>query len=136
MAEARIDGENGRSLVLALTEGQDGETWWGFQATLSFEAGTVSTKVADYGEGLVSFVDDLADAWTGFDGVREYAALEGQLELRCEHDGKGQVACLVRLGQPWPPEWSVEAELVIGAGAHLAQIAADVRALVEASRAV
>jgi hypothetical protein len=31
----------------------------------------------------------------------------------------------VTVGQPWPPEWSMSADLDFGAGAHLERIADD-----------
>jgi len=78
-------------------------------------------------------VKDLAQNWRGFAGVKEYASLEGQLELSAQHDGVGTVTCRVRLRQPWPPDWSVEVELSFGAGAHLERLAGDVEAFVRAS---
>lgn len=74
---------------------------------------------------LVSFVRSLANDWAGFDGERQYASTEGQSTLVCRHDGHGTVSCRVTIGQPWPPEWSMTAELQFGAGAHLERIAYD-----------
>jgi hypothetical protein len=73
---------------------------------------------------------EIAEAWQGFDGVREYASLEGQLQLACRHDGKGIVECRVALRHPAPEGWSFEAALEIGAGAHADRIAAGVEGFV------
>jgi hypothetical protein len=79
---------------------------------------------------LAPFIRSLADAWKGFEGTREYASLEGQLVLSCQHDGMGTVSCAVTVCQPWPPEWSMQAVLRFGAGAHLERLAGDVDAFV------
>ena len=81
-----------------------------------------------YRTGLPQFIRELADAWKGFEGVREYASTEGHLALACEHDGLGTVVFRVTVGQLWDPEWSMCAVLTFGAGAHLEQLASDAEA--------
>lgn len=132
--EIVLDGEDGRSLTLRRTEKADDESFWGYEATLRFPGGESTTQVQEHGMHLAPFIRSLADAWKGFEGTREYASLEGQLELICQHDGMGTVSCTVTLRQPWPPEWSVEAVLRFGAGAHLERIASDIEAFVGAAR--
>jgi hypothetical protein len=80
------------------------------------------------GVGLGRFFRDLANRWQGFDGSKNYGTMEGQLDLSCQHDGRGTVTCMVTLRQPQPPEWSVKAELDFGAGAHLDRLANEVEA--------
>jgi hypothetical protein len=132
--EVVLDGEDGRSLTLRRTAKADDESFWAYEATLRFPGGEGTTQVQDYGMHLAPFIRSLADAWKGFEGTQAYASLEGQLELSCEHDGMGTVSCAVTLRQPSPLEWSVEAVVRFGAGAHLERIAADIEAFVGAAR--
>ena len=128
MEEVTLDSINGRSLTLRRDLALDSERIWRFVATLSSPKGAVTTKVLDLGPGLAAFVREVAVEWSGFVGLKEYATLEGQLLLSCRHDGKGAVYCSATLRQPEPPEWSLEAELQFGAGAHLEKLADDVEA--------
>ena len=73
---------------------------------------------------------EIAVAWRGFDGVREYASLEGQLRLAFTHDGLGTIRCEVAVARLEPPEWSFSAVLIVGAGAHIEGFASDVEAFV------
>jgi uncharacterized protein DUF6228 len=128
--EVQLDAEGGRSLTLQRTRAQDNESVWSYVAKLTIPEGELATEVYDHGDWLRPFFQDLADAWRGFEGTKEYGSLEGQLLLACQHDGRGTVECKVTLRQPWPPEWSVEAVLHFGAGAHLERLADQVGAFV------
>lgn len=77
--------------------------------------------------GLAAFVRSLANDWVGFDGGRQYASTEGEFTLACRHDGHGTVSCQVTVGQPWPPEWSITAQIQFGPGARLERIADDLK---------
>jgi hypothetical protein len=99
--EVEIGGQSGHFLRLRRTSPQDSETIWSYEATLSWPAGTATTEVVEHGGWLAPFFRELADAWSGFDGAKEYGSLEGQLHLSCTHDGLGTVACVVTLEPPW-----------------------------------
>jgi hypothetical protein len=122
-----LDGSGGRRLTLQRGTRRDEDGIWSFEATLSIPEGQVTTKVWDAGDGLGLFLRDIADAWRGFDGVKEYGALEGQLHLSCRHDGLGTVVCEVALVDHQRP-WRFEATLSFGAGAHLDRLASDLEA--------
>ena len=77
--------------------------------------------------GLGEFFAGLAASWTGWAGVREWGSLEGELTLRAESDRTGHVYLTVRLRRGAPPEWEVEAALVLEAG-QLERLAAAARA--------
>lgn len=124
--EAVIDGQDGRQLILRDMSGTDEDAR--YTAVLSMDAGCASTTVWEYHSGLAAFVRELATAWRGFDGVKEYSTIEGQLHLSCRHDGRGTIACRATLRQPWTPEWTMEVAMELGAGAHLDRVAADVEA--------
>ena len=128
--EVVLDAESGRSLTLRRTQNRDSEGHWSYHATLTLPEGQVTTEVNDYGDLLGPFTRDLANAWRGFDGTKEYESLEGHLVLSCTHDGVGMVECKVMMRQPWPGDWRVEAVLRFGAGAHLERLAGQVEAFV------
>jgi hypothetical protein len=132
MSEAVLDGENGRYLRLSSPRGRADDSIE-YEATLEIPDGAVSITVFDYNTQFPVFLRDVADAWQGFDGVKDYSSLEGQLLLSCRHDGIGSVECRVTLRQPWPADWSMEAVLTFGAGAHLERIASDVESAFSAS---
>ena len=133
MDEVVLDGENGRTLTLRRLSSRDDEGIWKYEATLSIPAASATSEVYDLGDRLGPFFRELADAWNGFDGVKEYSSLEGQLHLACTHDGVGTVSCVVTLRQPWPPDWRLQAVVEFGAGAHLDRLASDVESLISGS---
>jgi Family of unknown function (DUF6228) len=133
MDEVVLDGQNGRELTLRRVARRDGDAMWSYEAALTLPSAHATAEVVDHGNWLGPFFQDLAESWQGFDGTKEYGSLEGQLHLACTHDGRGTVACVVTLGQPWPPEWHIEGVLEFGAGAHLESVASDVQAFVAAS---
>lgn len=110
-----LDGQDGRTLTLRRTARRDSEAGWAYEATLAFPEASARTIVYDHGDWLGPFFRELAEAWSGFNGVKECGSLEGQLHLACTHDGRGTVECRVTLCQAWPPEWRVEAVLESGA---------------------
>ncbi|HEU5149474.1 MAG TPA: DUF6228 family protein [Iamia sp.] len=125
MTEVEIAAENGRTLRVSHVRAGDDEGWT-YSVHLDTETARGGIGVFDYGDpGLPSFFSDLAARWRGFEGTRELESLEGQLHISAEHDGRGTVRCLVTIGQAWPPAWSLQAELDLGAGAHLEAIASD-----------
>jgi Family of unknown function (DUF6228) len=116
-----MDGSDGRRLSL---DGLDGTAEdLRYRATLTTEAGECTVGVWEYNSGLAAFVRSLANDWAGFPGERSYTSIEGHLTLVCRHDGRGTVGCRVTIGQVWPPQWSMAADLDFGAGAHLERIA-------------
>lgn len=125
MSELVLDGVNGRRLTLSEPGPRDEDDIWYYLAVLTLAEGCVEAKVWDSGDALAKFLRELADAWQGFDGVREFSSLEGQLALSCRHDDRGTVECRVSLGQLNPPVWNLTAALDFGAGAHLDRIAED-----------
>jgi Family of unknown function (DUF6228) len=119
MSELVLDGVNGRRITLSEFRHQDQDGIWSYRAVLSLPDGSVQTKVWDIGDGLVKFLRELADAWPGFEGVKEFSSLEGQLVLSCRHDGRGTVECTVSLGRLESPVWNLTAQVDFGAGAIL-----------------
>ena len=76
---------------------------------------------------LADFFDSLERDWRGWAGVRTWTSLEGDLEIRANHDGHVQLA--VRL-QPAPDRlWTATAYLTIDPGEELTIIAKQSRQL-------
>jgi Family of unknown function (DUF6228) len=130
MDEVTLEGVNGRSLSLRLDSAPDADAVWRYVARLSLPEGTVTSEVWDIGPGLAAFFRDVASSWQGFDGVKEYGSLEGQLLLSCRHDGVGTVECTVTLCHQAPPKWLFQADLQFGAGAHLERLAGEIEEFV------
>ena len=128
--ELTLTGENGRSLRLSNVVRAGDQRIEMYEATLAVPGiGSATTSVHEYGSYLAPFFRELAEAWRGFDDVKTFVSLEGQLTIDARHDGRGSVYCDVCLGQPWPPEWTLSAVLDFGAGAHLESLADDVEGL-------
>lgn len=126
MVGVTLTAENGRTLSLSnVVRGRDGAVQ-SYDATLTMPDGSVTTTVHEYGTWLPQFFRQLADAWRGFDDLRSFGSLEGQLTIDARHDGRGTVYCEVCLRQPWPPEWALSAVLDFGAGAHLENLADEI----------
>jgi hypothetical protein len=87
-----------------------------------------STGFAD----LVDFFRGLEEHWTGWDGMRAWESLEGELRIEARHlYGHVQVRVTVRADGPgWGnPRWTATADLTIDPGEQLAQISRDLRDL-------
>jgi Family of unknown function (DUF6228) len=83
--------EGSARLVIAdPRRGPDGELW-SVTATLTSDGLEASRKVtAHYATGLdelIGYLEDLAAHWRGWDGLKEYKSLEGELALSARHDG-------------------------------------------------
>src|SRR5688572_28385461 len=77
-------------------------------------------------DGLPKFFASLGRDWKGWDGERRWSSLEGEFELRCEHDSTGHVITTAtirsnRYGHGWMGEIRFDI-----AGGKLDKIAAEV----------
>lgn len=127
--EITLTAENGRTLRLSnVVRAGDGSVET-YEVTLTLPGGSVTTTVHEFGTWLPRFFRELGDAWRGFDGVKSFGSLEGELTVDARHDGLGTVYCEVCLRQPWPPEWAVSAVLDFGAGAHMDSLADEIEQL-------
>ena len=125
MREAAIDCEGGRRLTLRSIDGGDAPEGFWYTATLTIPAAEATVKVFEFNDGLDEFVRGLANAWTGFEGSREWCSNDGEFRIGCKHDGLGSVLCSVTISDPSPPEWLMRASLTFGAGEHLGRFADD-----------
>jgi hypothetical protein len=71
----------------------------------------------------------LADAWKGWDGPKEWEAIEHDLHIEARHDGWGHVALRFTLRESYRPgAWTATAQVVLEAGEELTHFAKDVDA--------
>ena len=60
---------------------------------------------------------DMARQWSGWPGEVVWESLEGELALRCSHDGLGHISIRVELSSgPWSDDWRVTATIMAEAG--------------------
>jgi hypothetical protein len=129
MEEVRLGYRTGAMLTLSDPKrGDDGELW-SIVATLELEGLRATKEVSvHYATGmdeLIAYLDDLAQHWQGWDSVKDYQSLEGDLTLKARHDGTGHVVLDVELNRNHPPnEWSVRGQVVTDPGAQMADAAA------------
>ncbi len=81
---------------------------------------------------LVDFFEQQAYDWRGWDGVRQWESLEGELKIESRHEyGHVQLRVTVRKILPdWGNDgWVATGDLTIEPGEQLTRIAADLGAL-------
>lgn len=78
---------------------------------------------------LAAYFDEMALAWRGWEGPREWYSLEGELTLTAVHDGHVRMATRLASGFA-ERDWTLEADIVLDPGEELASVAAEVRALI------
>lgn len=129
LVETTLTAENGRMLRLSNVVREGDGSVVSFDATLSVPGGSVTTTVYEFGTWFHRFFRQMADDWRGFEDVKSYASLEGELWIEARHDGVGTIFCEVHLRQPTPPEWELSAALDFGAGAQVGAIASELERL-------
>jgi Family of unknown function (DUF6228) len=79
---------------------------------------------------LVSYFDDLADHWRGWQGDRTWRSLDGSMRIAASHDGQGHVALVGTLMRDSfsADSWLARVCLTVEAGEQMRSLAADVRA--------
>jgi len=75
------------------------------------------------GDGLESFLAELAADWRGWKGTRTWDAIEGEMTIEATHRGN-RVELLFILRRDYEPDaWEVRLPLLIAPGESLSQIA-------------
>ena len=84
---------------------------------------------------MAAFFEDLAANWKGWEGVKEWASVEGDFALSCTSDGLGHVAMEVTLKSGvYEDDWCVKAVIHVEVG-QLEEIAAKVKQFLHVERA-
>jgi hypothetical protein len=78
---------------------------------------------------LAEFFDGLAADWRGWSGSRAWRSLEGDLGITAEHRRHVRLRVALR-GDPSGSDWRVAVTIELDPGEELANVAADIRALV------
>lgn len=80
-------------------------------------------------EQLVSLFLKMAENWTGWEGAKTWAAIEGDFSLSCTSDKLGHTALEVELvGRDAPELWSAKFNVEVEAG-QLEKIANEIKEL-------
>jgi hypothetical protein len=99
-----------------------------FTATLTADGMEASTGVYVMGgDGVANLFEAMATEWRGWDGVKGWESLEGDLEVAAQHDRLGQITVRITLRHNLPPEWEARADLTIDPGEQLEVAARDLR---------
>jgi len=85
--------------------------------------------VYPHSTSLPAFVESLAADWRGWNGIRTWESMGGELAIGAQHDGGGHVSLGVTFRAPGhhPDDtaWSARAVFVLEAGEELTRLAAD-----------
>jgi hypothetical protein len=114
--------------------GDDGELWW-VTATLELDGlkaeKTVSAHYATCMDELITYFDDLATNWSGWEGIKRYESVEHDLVLQSRHDGYGHVTIEIMLSKMdgSPGEWECTGRIMTDPGAQMEEAAAAARQL-------
>ena len=122
---------NGASIEFSERDGlvkRDGSEY--YRVTLREGIFETTLKVSAFDpndDGLPKFLQSMASNWRGWDGQLKWTSLEGEFELRCEHDGLGHVATTAALlSNPSVHGWTGKIRFEIPAG-ELEQIANEIK---------
>src|SRR5262249_46137098 len=84
------------------------------------------------GDGIVDWADDLAESYRGWDGVRTWESLEGDLRIDATHDGQGHVNLrfVVRGPRGYEPDaWEASVVVTVDAGEDMRSLVAELDSL-------
>ena len=68
------------------------------------------------GHRLASIFEEMAKNWKGWNGRKQWAALEGEFEISCEITSTGKVTAHFFLTPGLDREWEVKSSVSFGAG--------------------
>lgn len=84
-----------------------------------------------YGHPPSQLLEELAVSWTGWQGIKRWRAMEGELELEATSDRLGHVTLTVTIPKSADQgQWSARVEITIEAG-QLERLAAEAGAFFE-----
>ena len=134
MSQARVG--SGAELLLLKSDDSGGGPPQFLLAELQLQGLSAAARIvhpyATGFEDLADFFQRLADDWRGWEGVRRWESLEGDLQIDASHE-HGHVQLQVTLRRvrfDWENHgWTATGDLTIDPGEQLRQIAAEVRSL-------
>ena len=130
--EITAEPGRGRVLLLAFDRPWNDEVL-DFRCEFS-DAGVSASRMVRTlgGDGLPAWVAELAESFTGWDGVRSWRSLEHDLRIDATHDGSGHVSLrfVVRGPRGYEPDaWEASVCVHLDAGEDMRRLAADLTAL-------
>jgi hypothetical protein len=89
-----------------------------FLATLRSRGVRGTARVGTFmSQGLAELFAHFANNWKGWEGSKDWASLEGELSISARADSLGHIFMNVRLRDGAPAKWTLQAELILEAGA-------------------
>ncbi|MET4539524.1 hypothetical protein ABIE37_001296 [Arthrobacter bambusae] len=98
--------------------------------TANLEGLRVSKRVYDFDRWspLLSYFEELANNWRGWNGDKTFDSLEGDFRLSAKHDGHVRVS--FELEETYPPNpWAAKGQIVLDPGEELTAAVEALRAL-------
>lgn len=88
---------------------------------------TIKVANTPYGESPADFFGTLSMHWQGWQGVKEWASLEGEYQMSAKSDAMGHITLSVRIWSRHSGQfWTSEVALIVEAG-YLEQLVRDMR---------
>jgi hypothetical protein len=89
---------------------------------------TIRVCNSPYGESPSDYIAVLANNWQGWEGEKDWAALEGEYIMSAKADNTGHITLTIKVWSGnWEPFWSSEVAMIIEAG-QLESIAREFKA--------
>lgn len=130
MAEVRLEQLGTRVVLSDPRDPFPGDGFVDFHVELGDEGLLAETTVRTHeslGVSLSGFLRRIADDWQGFQGRREWEAIEQGLHLTAFNDNFGHVVMRFELRESHLREaWTASVELVLEPGEQMSNFAADV----------
>jgi hypothetical protein len=127
--------EDDRSVVLRLSFERDlsGVGLDVFDIEIRAAGLSCDTEVLTWkGDGLGAFLSKVADDWRGWDGVRQWEAVERGMSIDATHLGS-RVRLLFIVRRDFDPEaWEIRVPVFVAPGESLARLAKDTIAVLRA----
>ncbi len=78
---------------------------------------TIEVDNAPYGTSPADLFAEIADRWSGWQGVKRWQALDGEYELQATSDSTGHITIVALINsRSFPPSWEAKVSIVVEAG--------------------
>lgn len=126
MRTFRVKGEHGFEVVFDNPEFVDGWLEW---YRMAFSAPDLSVAImvgnSGYGHPPSVLFDEVAQSWSGWSGVKSWAAMEGECRLSATSDSTGHITFQFEISRAERSQsWATQPSVVVEAG-QLERLAAE-----------
>lgn len=87
----------------------------------------VPVIASDDGDGLATFVSELAESFRGWEGARHWRSLEDQLAIEASWQSRGHVLLRFRMRPSIYDLWTTSIDITVEAGEELKRLADDLQ---------